>query len=153
MAPPIRSSKKSTSRWRSGAALILALAVIPAVLAQERGPVTVPLASLRQAVDRLGSLDYATRMTAGRTVRRAAPAQAVPVLLQAVNEHADGYIRFRALVLLMGFNDPRTDDAMTEALSSPNDRLREVAYGYFEQHPNPSLTDRLLSALEKEEGE
>lgn len=153
MPPPSRSPKKSTNRWRSGAVLTLALALASLAFAQERGPVSVPLASLRQAVDRLGSLDYATRMTAGRTVRRAAPAQAVPVLLQAVGEHADGYIRFRALVLLTGFNDPRTEDAMTEALASPNDRLREVAYGYFEQHPNPALADRLLAALDKEEGE
>ena len=153
MPPPSRNTKKSTNRWPDGAALALALVLAPAVSAQERGPLSVPLTSLRQAVDQLGSLDYATRMTAGRTVRRAAPAQAVPVLLQAVAEHADGYIRFRALVLLTGFNDPRTEDAMAEAMGSPNDRLREVGYAYFEQHPTPAVTDRLLAALDKEEGE
>jgi HEAT repeat protein len=124
-----------------------------ATAAQERGPTTVSPAELRQAIGQLGALDYDTRMTAGRTVRRAPPDQAVPALMQAVSEHADGYIRFRALVLLTGFNDPRTPDAMKEAIASPNDRLREVAYAYFEQHPDPALTARLLAALDKEEGE
>ena len=53
-------------------------------------------------------------------------------MLQAVSDHADGYIRFRALTLLTGFSDPRTEDAMHAAMVSPNDRLREVAYAYFE---------------------
>ena len=78
-------------------------------------------------------------MAAGRTIRRAPAAQAVPALLQAVSEHADGFIRFRALILLTGFNDPRTADAMEAAMASPNDRLREVAYAYFEQNPEPPL--------------
>ena len=66
----------------------------------------------------------------------------MPALLQAVSEHADGYIRFRSLTLLTGFNDPRTADQMQEALASPNDRLREVAYGYFEHHPDRALRRR-----------
>ena len=53
------------------------------------------------------------------------------------SEHADGYVRYRALVLLTGFNDPRTNDAMRESLASPNDRLRTVAYSFFEHHPGP----------------
>jgi HEAT repeat protein len=36
---------------------------------------------------------------------------------------------------------------------SPNDRLREVAYGYYEMNPNPALAPKMLAALEKEEGE
>src|SRR3712207_7277512 len=47
-------------------------------------------------------------ISAARTVRRAPSAQAVPALLQAVREHGDGFIRFRALALLTGFTDPRT---------------------------------------------
>ena len=92
-------------------------------------------------------------MAAARTLRRAPAAQAVPALLQASSEHADGYIRFRALTLLTGFNDPRTLDAMEAAMTSPNDRLREVAFAYFELNPRPSLAPKLLAALEKEEGE
>jgi HEAT repeat protein len=38
-------------------------------------------------------------------------------------------------------------------LSSPNDRLREVAYGYFERHPDRALAPRLLEALQKEDGD
>ncbi len=92
-------------------------------------------------------------MKAGRVVRRAPAAQAVPALLQAVQEHKDGYVRFKSLVLLTGFNDPRAADQMREALDSPNDRLREVAYGYFERHPDPALIPRFLAALQKEQGD
>ena len=93
--------------------------------------------SCKAAIDKLGDLDYATRTAASRTVRRTPAAQAVPALLQAVAEHADGYVRYRALVLLTGFNDPRTKDAMRESLASPNDRLRTVAYSFFEHNPDP----------------
>jgi HEAT repeat protein len=123
------------------------------VTAQERGPTTVSSAELRRAIDHLGDLDYETRVAAARTVRRSPADQAAPVLLQAVAEHKDGYVRFRSLILLTGFNDPRTADTMKEAMASPNDRLREVAYGYFELHPETALTARLLAAFEKEQGE
>ncbi|MGE0863362.1 MAG: HEAT repeat domain-containing protein [Vicinamibacterales bacterium] len=123
------------------------------LLAQERGPTPASPEEIQQAIGKLGDLDYATRMGAGRTIRRAPAAQVVPALLQAVAEHADGYIRYKALTLLTGFNDPRTVDAMREAMVSPNDRLREVAFAYFEQFPSPPLAPRLLAALDKEEGE
>lgn len=77
----------------------------------------------------------------------------MPALLHAVQEHADGYVRYKALVLLTGFDDPRTVDQMVEVLSSPNDRLRETAYAFFERFPNRALAPRLLAALEKELGE
>jgi HEAT repeat protein len=73
--------------------------------------------------------------------------------MQAVSEHADGYVRYRALVLLTGFNDPRAKDSMREALASPNDRLRAAAYGWFEHHPDPAMIPGFLEALEKEQGE
>jgi hypothetical protein len=122
-------------------------------VAQERGPAVTSAADLRAAVDKLGDLDYAVRTKAARLVRRTAPAQAVPALLDAAREHPDGYVRFRSLVLLTGFNDPRAADQMKEAMSSPNDRLREVAYGYFERHPNRAVIPQLLEALGKEDGE
>ena len=149
-----KKPRSFAERWRAAiAAALLAVAIAASASAQERGPTAVSPEALKQAINKLGDLDYATRMSAGRTIRRSPPAQAVPALLGAVNEHADGYIRFRALVLLTGFNDPRTIDAMEESMASPNDRLREVAYGYFEHHPDPRLTDRMLAALEKETGE
>jgi HEAT repeat protein len=117
------------------------------------GPQSVSAEQLKAAIDKLGDLDYATRTNASKTVRRTANAQAAPALLQAVAEHADGYVRYRALVLLTGFADPRTRDAMLESLASPNDRLRTVAYSYFEHNPNPALVPQLLQALEKETAE
>jgi HEAT repeat protein len=129
------------------------LFVLPPVSAQERGPTPATPEQIRAAINKLADLDYLTRMAAGRTIRRAPPAQAVPALLQAASEHADGFVRFRALILLTGFADPRTQDAMEAAMVSPNDRLREVAYGYFEMNPQPALTAKMLAALEKEEGE
>ena len=134
---------------------IAALAVVlgATLLAQERGPTPATPEQIRAAIDKLGDLDYPTRMAAGRTIRRAPSAQAVPALLQTVNEHADGFIRFKALTLLTGYNDPRTLDTMEAAMVSPNDRLREVAYGYFERNPRPALLPKMLAALDKEEGE
>jgi HEAT repeat protein len=123
-------------------------------LAQEpQGPQAVSPAQLQAAIDKLGDLDYDTRTEASRTVRRTPGAQAVPALLRAVAEHADGYVRYRALVLLTGFNDPRTSDAIRESLTSPNDRLRTVAYSYFERYPDPRMLPQLLDALQREEAQ
>jgi HEAT repeat protein len=116
-------------------------------------PQTTSAAQLQAAIDKLGELDYDTRTAAARVVRRTAAAQAVPALLQTVAEHRDGYVRYRALVLLTGFNDPRTLDAMRESLTSPNDRLRTVAYSFYEQNPDRSMVPVLLAALEKEQAE
>ena len=121
--------------------------------AQERGPVSASPKQIQDAISKLADFDYATRTGAARTLRRAPSPQAVPALLQAAAEHADGFIRFRALTLLTGFNDPRTFDAMVEVMASPNDRLREVAFAYLEQNPRPAMAPKLLAALEKENGE
>lgn len=123
------------------------------MFAQERGPTPATPEQIRAAIDRLADLDYPTRMAAGRTIRRAPSAQTVPALLQAVHEHPDGFVRFRSLILLTGYSDPRIEDVMEAMLDSPNDRLREVAYAFFEQHPQPRLQAKILAAMEKEEGE
>jgi hypothetical protein len=151
--------KKNPRSWSDGWTGAICLCAVIACSAattlhgQERGPSATSAADLRAAIDRLGDLDYATRTKAGRLVRRTAPAQAVPALLEAVREHHDGFVRFRSLVLLTGFNDPRAAEQMMEVMASPNDRLREVAYGYFERHPNRRLIPRMLEALDREEGE
>lgn len=150
--PPRRFRSRKKSLKASFSVLVLALATSLAA-AQERGPSPVSPQDLRAAVDRLGDIDYSTRTKAAQLVRRTPVAQAVPVLLQAAQEHKDGYVRYKSLILLTGFNDPRTAEQMIEVLASPNDRLREVAYGYFERFPDPSLTPRLLAALESETGE
>jgi len=133
--------------------LLCGLAARDALGQEPAAPQNTTAAQLRAAIDKLGSLDYTTRTNASRVVRRTASAQAVPALLQAVSDHADGYVRYRALVLLTGFNDPRTKDAMRESLASPNDRLRTVGYSFFEHNPDPAMIPSFLSALEKEQGE
>jgi HEAT repeat protein len=153
---PLSPMKRRSPWFRRavvGFALLVAAAGAERVSTQERGPTPLSAADLQAAIAKLGDLDYPTRMKSGRAIRRAPGAVAVPALLDAAREHADGYIRFKALVLLTGFSDPRTIDVMEESLVSPNDRLREVAYGYFEHDPAPRLTPRLLAALDKETGE
>jgi HEAT repeat protein len=54
---------------------------------------------------------------------------------------------------LTGFNDPRTKDAMREALASPNDRLRTVAYSFFEHNPDRAMIPPFMTALDKEQAE
>jgi hypothetical protein len=132
-------------------ALVVACAL--GVTAQERGPSNTSPQDLQAAIDHLGDIDYSVRTKAARLVRRTPGSQAVPPLLRAAREHKDSYVRYKSLVILTGFNDPRTAEQMVEALASPNDRLREVAYGYFERTPDVSLAARLTAALEKETGE
>ena len=120
------------------------------VVQEPSAPQAVSAAQLQAAVDQLGDLDYDTRTNASRTVRRTPASQAVPALLQAVAEHRDGYVRYRSLVLLTGFNDPRTNDAIRESLKSPNDRLRTVAYSFLERNPNRAMVPELLAAMQTE---
>jgi HEAT repeat protein len=125
----------------------------PASAAQEHGPQPITAEAVQAAIDALGDLDFPVRMNAARTLRRA-PAEAVaPALIQAIESHKDQFARFRALVLLTAFNDARTAPLMREIVSNPNDRLRTVAYMYYEHHPSPSMIPDLLKALEREESE
>ena len=108
---------------------------------------------MQVAIDRLGDFDYESRMTAARAIRRSQPGVVIPLLQQAVMAHDVGYVRFRALVLLTGFNDLRGHDTVIAVLDDPNDRLREVAYAYMERHPDRLLIPRLLEALQREQSE
>ena len=134
------------------AAVLTLLAGTPLVGGQ-RPLEAVSAEQVKAAIDDLGRLDFAVRMNASRTVRRAPPAIAVPALMDAAAGHADGYVRYRALVLLSGFNDPRARDIMEEAMGDANDRLRAVAYTFFEHNPDKTVTPLLLKALDKEESE
>jgi HEAT repeat protein len=125
----------------------------PAVPTPRESRDSVTVQQLQAAIDQLGTIDFNVRTSAARTVRRATAAQAVPALLKAAAGHEDGYVRFRALVLLAGFNDPRAREAMVAALSERNDRLRTVAYTYFEHNLDPEVLPRLLAALPTEESE
>jgi hypothetical protein len=119
--------------------------------AESQAPITAE--QVRAAIDRLGSVDFPIRSAAARTVRRADSAVAVPALLSAVKQHTDQYVRFRALVVLSGFNDPRTRDVMVAAVTDKNDRMRTVAYAYFERTPDKAVIPRLLEALKVEASE
>ena len=110
-------------------------------------------AEVSAAIDRLGDFDFPVRSRAARTVRRAPAAIGVPALTQAARRHEDGYVRFKALVLLSGFNDARTREVMGQMLRDPNDRLRSVAYTWFERHRDPAIVPRLVEALGREESE
>ena len=137
-------------------AVVLSVCCAVSVRAQEPaagGREGVTSAQVQTAIDKLGVLDFPVRMDAARTVRRASAAVAAPLLSQAAASHKDGYVRFRALVLLSGFNDPSTTGLMTRMLSEPNDRLRAVAYSYFGHHPDSAALPRLLDALAKEDSE
>ena len=114
---------------------------------------TVSPAQLAAAIDKLGTVEFSDRMAAARTVRRADPAMAVPALLKAVESHPDTFVRFRALVLLSGFNDPRIREVMRGSLTLQNDRLRAVAYSYFEHNADPAVVPKLLAALATESSE
>ncbi len=125
----------------------------PPAAAEESRENAITGPQLTAAIDQLGTVDYPVRVAAARTVRRAPAEMAVPALLDAIGTHADGYVRFRSLILLSGFNDPRTHGVMIRALSEPNDRLRAVANAYFEHNPDPQVLPRLLESLAREESE
>lgn len=110
-------------------------------------------ADLRAAVDQLGDFDYTARMEASRTLRRADPDAALPVLLDALQHHEDSYVQFRSVVLIYGLERPQVRTVFEEALDSPNDRVRAAAYEYFEQIPSAAVVSTLLAALDTETSE
>jgi HEAT repeat protein len=123
------------------------------VSTQERGPQNVSPEALQSAIDSLGNLEFTVRTNASRTLRRAPAEAAAPALIKAIDSHKDQFVRFRALVLLTAFNDARTPEVVREIVTNPNDRLRTVAYMYYEHHPSPGMIPTLLRALEREESE
>jgi HEAT repeat protein len=139
-------------RQVAGAIVVAALLEGNPARAAEQAAVATP-AAVHEAIAALGRLDYDTRLRAARTLRRTPPEVAVPALRDAVAHHADGYVRYRALVLLVGFRDAATRDLMRQALRDGNDRLRAVAYAYFEHEPDPLVVPQLVAALETERSE
>ena len=111
----------------------------------------VSAADLNAAIDKLAAFDLATRTAASRTVRRAPAAIAAPALTRAAQQHSDGYVRYKALVLLAGFGDATAGTVMRQLMGDSNGRVRMVAYAWFEHHPDPSVLPRLVDALAKEE--
>jgi len=129
-------------------ALLVAAGVLVAIAQTPAAPT-----DLKTLITNLGSLDYPTRMNAARLIRRAAPAQAVPALVDAVRRHPDEYVRNRAFIVLSSFNDKGTPDLAKSLISDKNDRLRESVLKWFEQHPDPKLAPSLLGALQTETAE
>jgi HEAT repeat protein len=152
-APPACVRPGSTAR-RLGALFLLLLTLLRGAAAdQPREPPRPSSEELARAIDDLGRFEFAVRTQAARTLRRAPPEDSLPALLAAVEHHEDGYVRYRALVLLSGIDDRRARAALERALDDPNDRLRAVAYAFLARHPNPALTPRLLAALDREGSE
>lgn len=116
-----------------------------------QGPAGGP--GLEELINRLSSLEYDMRTGAARLIRRAPAQEAVAALTAAVRSSSDQFVRYRALVLLTGFNDRSTPALMRSVLADRNDRVREVAYRWFELHPEPALAPQLFAALETEQAE
>ncbi len=117
--------------------------------------------SLADQIDRLGSFEFDVRTGAARAIRRVEPAVAVPALVEAVRTHRDEYARYRAMVLLAGFLEVMLPSqtagpiaqTMRAMLADRNDRLRTVAYQWFEYHPDEAVLPQLLTAVETERSE
>ncbi len=136
---------RSRSRWALAAAVCIGL-WMPA-------SAQTPPQTLSTAIDQLVSFDFATRTNAARTVRRSPAAEAIPLLASAARSHKDGYVRYRALVLLAGFGETTATGTMRALLADPNDRVRAVVYAWFERYPTSDLNPAMIAALDKETSE
>ncbi len=132
------------TRW--GVVAVAALVLVTSARAQ-------PALTVDAAISQLGDFDYDVRTAASGFIRRLSTEEARPVLARAVATHEDGYVRYRALVLLVGFGGIEARDAVLGVMEDGNDRLRAVAYGYFAHEPDPAMVPRLLEALDGETSE
>jgi HEAT repeat protein len=140
----------------SASSFASSLASIPVFVATGQAaqdPAPPSAAELKAAIDNLGGFDYEVRTAAARTVRRTPAPVAIEALTQAVRAHDDEYVRYRALVLLAGLGEAAVAPLMREAVADRNDRMRTVAYGWFEHHPDPEVLPALLAALNTEASE
>lgn len=135
-------------RW---IAIVAALAVADSTPSASQTATTT--ADLTTAIGHLGDFDHASRTDAARVLRRAPAATAVPLLAAAARSHADEYVRYRALTLLSGFGGSTAAEVMAAVRGDRNDRLRMVAYAWFEHHPDPALLAGLIEAFQKEDSE
>jgi hypothetical protein len=110
-------------------------------------------AAAQAAVKQLSSLDHPVRTEAARALRRAPAEIVVPVLAAAVRTDPDEYVRYRALTLLSAFPGPLPGEVMRDIRGDRNDRLRMVAYGWFEDHPDPAVLPALIDGFQKEQSE
>jgi HEAT repeat protein len=120
---------------------------------QDQSQAPPATASLTAAIGRLGAFDLDTRTAAARLVRRTPREIAVPALTQAARSNADEYVRYRALVLLSGFGPDAASGTMRALMTDRDDRLRTVAFQWFEHHPDPAVLPALVEALDREQSE
>ena len=133
--------------------MLTAVLLVGSVVPATAQPAEVSARELSAAIGQLGDFDYDVRTQASRLIRRAPETQSRAALAAAVDRHEDGYVRFRALVLLVGFGGQTAKEAVQAVLEDPNDRLRAVAYGYFAHDPDPEMADWFLTALDTETSE
>ena len=144
--------RQNASRWIA-AGLIALIMLVTAAATTARIDARQAQDVLSAAIDSLGAFDFPVRTAAARTLRRAPSADVVPLLIAAVKNHKDSYVRYKALVLLAGFDEKSTVDVITSVMADRNDRLRAVAYEWFEQQPASAPIPALLEALPKESSE
>ena len=143
----------------TAAAFVAACSVVgDARVPMARGPlpqakeITTPAAA-QAAVKLLSSLDHPVRTEAARALRRAPAEIVVPALAAAVRTDPDEYVRYRALTLLSAFPGPLPGEVMRDIRGDRNDRLRMVAYGWYEDHPDPAVLPALIDGFQKEQSE
>jgi hypothetical protein len=132
---------------------VLALAMTGSASGVAQVPASETPAALQAGIGKLGDFDHKTRTEAARTVRRAPAEVVVPMLAAAAKTHGDEYVRYRALTLLSGFGGDAAASVMAAVRGDRNDRLRLVAYGWFEHNPDPAILPSLIEALKKEDSE
>jgi HEAT repeat protein len=121
--------------------------------ARQQGERALTAQTIPAEIRKLGSLDNPVRTGAARAIRRTPPEIAVPALAAAARSEPDEYVRYRALTMLTGFTGPVPGDVMKEIRADRNDRMRMVAYAWFEHHPEPAILPMLIEALQKEQSE
>jgi HEAT repeat protein len=143
----------------TAAALVAACSVVGAAWAPvARTPLPqakeiTTAAAAQAAVKQLSSLDHPVRTEAARALRRAPAEIVVPALAAAVRTDPDEYVRYRALTLLSAFPGPLPGEVMRDIRGDRNDRLRMVAYGWYEDHPDPAVLPALIEGFQKEQSE
>lgn len=148
LSAPERSRTMPLVVSRAVSAALLVCAAASVAFAQ-----TAAAPDLKTSIANLASIDYPTRMNAARAVRRVDAAVAVPALRDAVANHGDQFVRYRAFILLSSFSDRQTSDLVRTLLRDRNDRLREASYKWLEEHPEAGMTAALLAALQTEQAE
>ena len=146
-----------TRGMRATSLVLVAVVVIAVRLGAAHTPIPSAVRAsdqeLAAAINQLGAFEFSTRLAASRTVRRAAPAQAVPALTAAARSHADSFVQYRALVLLAGFDDPSTPAVMESLIADRNDRIRAVVFAWYEHHRSAAIVPALIAALPREVSE